>query len=172
MATTTNPVTELDARYSSDGIAPPTWSEARDRLRGAELFWVTTVRSEGRPHVTPTLALWLDDALYFSTGPYEQKAKNLSGNPHCILMTGCNALREGMDLVVEGEATRVRDDATLHRIADAYVSKYGDDWRFDVRDGAFHHGPGEAWVFEVAPVTAYAFGKGEYSHSRWRFGAA
>jgi hypothetical protein len=172
MATTTNPVTELDARYSSDGVAPPTWPEVRDRLHGAELFWVTTVRSEGRPHVTPTLALWLDDALYFSTGPYEQKAKNLSGNPHCILMTGCNALREGMDLVVEGDATRVRGDATLHRIADAYVSKYGDDWRFDVRDGAFHHGPGEAWVFEVAPVTAYAFGKGEYSHSRWRFRAA
>jgi hypothetical protein len=40
---------------------------------------------------------------------------------------------------------------------------------FDVYDATFHHGPGEAWVFEVAPVTAYGFGKGEYSHTRWRF---
>ncbi|HMG26191.1 MAG TPA: pyridoxamine 5'-phosphate oxidase family protein [Acidimicrobiia bacterium] len=172
MATTADPVTELDARYSTDGVTAPTWREVGERLHGAELFWVTTVRPDGRPHVTPTLALWVDDALYFSTGPYEQKAKNISGNAHCSLMTGCNILREGMDLVVEGEATRVRDDGTLRRIADAYVSKYGEEWRFEVRDGAFHHDPGEAWVFEVAPVTAYAFGKGEYSHTRWRFGTA
>ena len=52
---------------------------------------------------------------------------------------------------------------------DPFVSKYGDEWRFEVRDGAFHHGPGEAWVFEVSPVTAYAFAKGEYSHTRFRF---
>jgi hypothetical protein len=85
-------------------------------------------------------------------------------------MTGCNTLHEGLDIVVEGRATRIHDDATLQRVADEYVSKYGDEWRFEVRDGAFHHGPGEAWVFEVAPVTAYAFGKGWYSHTRWRFG--
>jgi nitroimidazol reductase NimA-like FMN-containing flavoprotein (pyridoxamine 5'-phosphate oxidase superfamily) len=169
MAATTDPATELDTRYSADGVTPPAWPDVRDRLQSAELFWVTTVRSDGRPHTTPTLALWLDDALYFSTGPYEQKAKNLSGNAHCTLMTGCNALREGMDFVVEGEATRVRHDAALQRIGDAYVSKYGEEWRFEVRDGAFHHDPGEAWVFEVAPVTAYAFGKGEYSHTRLRF---
>jgi len=169
---TTDPVTELDARYSAGGVTPPTWAEARDRLHGAELFWVTTVRPDGRPHVTPTLALWLDGALYFSTGPYEQKAKNLSGNAQCILSTGCHTLLEGMDLVVEGEATKVRDGATLQRVADAYVSKYGEEWRFEVRDGALHRDPGEAWVFEVAPVTAYAFGKGEYSHTRWRFGTS
>ncbi|HEY4397205.1 MAG TPA: pyridoxamine 5'-phosphate oxidase family protein [Acidimicrobiia bacterium] len=169
MATTTDPVAEFDARYSDEGATPPTWDEARTRLANAELYWVTTVRADGRPHVTPTVALWLDDALYFATGPFEQKAKNMVGNPHCILMTGCNNLHEGMDLVVEGNPTRVRDDAMLQRVADAYVSKYGDEWRFEVRDGAFHHGPGEAWVLEVAPVTAYAFGKGGYSHTRWRF---
>ena len=170
MATTTDPVAELDARYSADRATSPAWPEVRDDLHNAELFWVTTVRPDGRPHVTPTIAIGVGNALYFSTGPDEQKAKNLSGSPHCILMTGCNALREGMDLVVEGDAMRVRDDAMLQRIADAYVSKYGDEWRFEVRDGAFHHDPGEAWVFEVAPATAYAFGKGEYSHTRWRFG--
>ncbi len=167
--TTSDPPTELDARYSDDGVTPPTWPEVRDRLRNAELYWVTTVRNDGRPHTTPTLALWHDRALYFCTGPYEQKAKNIAANPRCTLMTGCNTLHEGMDVVVEGDAVRVRDHATLWHVADEYVSKYGDEWRFEVHGGAFHHGPGEAWVFEVAPVTAYAFGKGEYSHTRWRF---
>jgi nitroimidazol reductase NimA-like FMN-containing flavoprotein (pyridoxamine 5'-phosphate oxidase superfamily) len=169
MATTTDPATELDPRYSDDGVTPPTWPDVRARLRDAELYWVTTVRSDNRPHTTPTIGLWHDRALYFCTGPHEQKAKNLLGNPHCILMIGCNTLHEGMDVVVEGNAVRVRDDETLQHIADAYVSKYGDEWRFEVRGGAFHQDAGEAWVFEVAPVTAYAFGKGEYSHTRWRF---
>jgi uncharacterized pyridoxamine 5'-phosphate oxidase family protein len=164
-----DPVTELDPRYSDDGVAAPPWSEARKGLEDAELFWVTTVRPDGRPHITPLLALWLDDALYFCTGPEEQKAKNIAGNPHCILMTGCNALHQGTDLVVEGDAVKVSDDADLQRIADAYVSKYGSEWRFEVRDAAFHHGPGEAWVFQVVPVTGYAFAKGEYSHTRFRF---
>jgi nitroimidazol reductase NimA-like FMN-containing flavoprotein (pyridoxamine 5'-phosphate oxidase superfamily) len=163
------PVAELDPRYSDEGVTAPEWAEARTRLENAELFWVTTVRTDGRPHITPLLALWLDDALYFCTGPYEQKAKNIAGNPHCILMTGCNALHEGTDLVVEGDAVKVSDDAKLRRIADAYVSKYGEEWRFEVSDGAFHHGLGEVWVFEVAPVIAYTFAKGEYSHTRWRF---
>lgn len=30
-------------------------------------------------------------------------------------------------------------------------------------------GSGEAVVFEVAPATAFGFGKGEYSQARWRF---
>jgi nitroimidazol reductase NimA-like FMN-containing flavoprotein (pyridoxamine 5'-phosphate oxidase superfamily) len=166
---TTEPATELDQRYSDDGTNATSWAEARDRLGKAELFWVTTVRADGRPHITPLLSLWVDDALYFCTGPDEQKAKNIAGNPHCILMAGCCTLYEGVDIVVEGDATKVSDDAKLRRIADAYVAKYGDDWRFEVRDGAFHHGPGTAWVFEVAPVTAYGFAKGPYSHTRWRF---
>ena len=164
-----DPATELDPRYGDKGATATRWSEARKQLEEAELFWVTTVRPDGRPHITPLLALWLDDALYFCTGPEEQKARNIAGNPHCILMTGCNALHEGVDLVVEGDSRKVSDDAELQRIADAYVSKYGNEWRFEVRDGAFHHDPGEAWVFEVAPVTAYAFAKGGYSHTRFRF---
>jgi nitroimidazol reductase NimA-like FMN-containing flavoprotein (pyridoxamine 5'-phosphate oxidase superfamily) len=163
------PVTELDARYGMEGVPATTWADARRFLEDADLYWVTTVRPDGRPHVTPLIAVWLDDAMFFSTGPEEQKAKNLGGNAHCILITGCNALHEGLDLVVEGDAAKVSDDAKLRRIADAYESKYGSEWHFDVRDGAFHHDPGEAWVFEVRPSTAYGFGKGEYSHTRWRF---
>ena len=167
--TAQDPVTELDPRYSDDAATQTVWAEARRRLQDAELFWVTTVRPDGRPHTTPLIAVWLDGALYFTTGPTEQKAKNIAQNRHCILMTGCNALKEGVDLVVEGDAVKVSDDDKLVRIADAYVAKYGEEWRFEVRDGAFHHGPGTAWVFEVAPSTAYGFAKGDYSHTRWRF---
>jgi hypothetical protein len=168
------PITKLDARFSSEGAAPRGWSEAERGLEDAEVFWISTVRPDQRPHVTPLVAVWLDGALYFCTGPDERKAKNLARNPHCILTTGCNALGEGLDVVVEGDAVQVRDDAKLRRIAAEYVSKYGSDWCFEVRDGAFlHDGAHEgsvALVFEVAPATAFGFGKGqEFSQTRWRF---
>jgi nitroimidazol reductase NimA-like FMN-containing flavoprotein (pyridoxamine 5'-phosphate oxidase superfamily) len=168
------PLGELDSRFSSPGAGAKGWSEAEGRLQDSEVFWISTVRPDGRPHVTPLISVWLDGALYFCTGADERKAKNIAQNPHCILTTGCNALGEGLDVVVEGDAVQVGDDAKLRRIAEAYVSKYGDDWRFEVRDGAFvHAGAHEgsvALVYEVAPVTAFGFGKGEeFSQTRWRF---
>jgi nitroimidazol reductase NimA-like FMN-containing flavoprotein (pyridoxamine 5'-phosphate oxidase superfamily) len=167
------PMAELDTRFSSEGASPASWEEAVGELKGAEIFWLSTVRPDGRPHVTPLISVWLDGVLHFCTGPDERKAKNLERNPRCILTTGHNAIGEGLDIVVEGEAVPVRDDARLRRIADAYVSKYGEEWRFGVRDGAFVHGPDEqsvAIVFEVAAGKALGFRKGEeFSQTRWRF---
>jgi nitroimidazol reductase NimA-like FMN-containing flavoprotein (pyridoxamine 5'-phosphate oxidase superfamily) len=163
------PETKLDQRFSSPEAAAIEWAEGRERVEGAELFWISTVRPDGRPHVTPLISVWLDEAAYFCTGADERKAKNLARNPHCILTTGCNQLGEGLDVVIEGEAERVSDDAKLERIAAAYESKYGSEWHFDVRDGAFQHEGGAALVFEVAPVTAFGFAKGEYGQTRWRF---
>jgi hypothetical protein len=89
---------------------------------------------------------------------------------HCAVTTGCNAIGEGLDVVVEGDAVRVTDDARLQRLAEAWQAKYGDDWHFDVHDGAFHHDAGSALVFEVAATVAFGFNKGEpYSQTRWRF---
>ena len=172
------PVAELDPRFSSEDAAPREWAEVRRHLDGAEVYWISTVRPDGRSHVTPLLGVWLEGALYFCTGPEERKAKNVVRNPNCVLTTGCNALDEGLDVVVEGEASRVTDGARLRRVADAYLSKYGDDWRFAVRDGAFYHDPGSlretdtgaAWVYEVSPKKVFGFGKGEpFSQTRWRF---
>jgi hypothetical protein len=82
------------------------------------------VRPDGRPHVTPLLAAWHDDAMYFCTGPEERRAKNLRQNPQCILTTGQNGL-DGLDVVVEGGAVEVGDAAELEQVANAYESKYG-----------------------------------------------
>jgi Pyridoxamine 5'-phosphate oxidase len=168
---TTAPVTELDERYSSDTATATDWSEASDELARAEIFWLSTVRPDRRPHVTPLLAVWLDGALYFCTGPDERKAGNLGHNPHCVLTTGRNALSEGLDIVVEGRAVRVTDEVMLRRVADHYETKYGSDWHFDVRDEAFLHAGGRALVFAVSPATAFGFRRGDYGQTRWRFPA-
>ncbi|WP_314174562.1 pyridoxamine 5'-phosphate oxidase family protein [Streptomyces winkii] len=166
------PVTALDARYSAPGAEPTDWETARDRLARAGIYWLTTVRPDGRPHVTPLLAVWYDGALHFCTGEEERKSRNLAASSHCALTTGNDTVDEGLDLVLEGDAVRVRDDARLRRLADTWVEKYGEEWRFEARDGAFHHAHGgSALVYEVAPSTVFGFRKGHYSQTRWRFGA-
>lgn len=164
------PLTEIDARYSEDGVEAVEWDRGRERIEEAELYWVVTVRPDGRPHVTPLVGVWLDGAAYFCTGPEEVKAKNLEQNRNCVLMTGCNELHGGLDIVIEGTVERVADNAKLQHIADAYEEKYGDEWHFDVGEGVFHHGAGEAIVFELAPPRVLGFGKAPYTHTRWTFG--
>ena len=78
------------------------------------------MRPDGRPHVVPVLAVWLDGTLHLSSSPTARNARNLAGSPHCVITVRGTAL----DLVVEGEATKVGDDATLRRLAEAYASKY------------------------------------------------
>lgn len=166
----TQPTTELDARYSSPDATPMPWPDAVDQLRQAELFWVSTVRADGRPHVTPMIAVWFEDALCFSTGPGEQKAKNLTQNPRCAITTGCNGLGEGLDLVIEGDAVNVSDEASLRRLAEASVAKYGEEWRLTGHDDESRHDAGEVVVFRVAPVTGYGFRKGStFGQTRWIF---
>ncbi|MFF3287373.1 pyridoxamine 5'-phosphate oxidase family protein [Streptomyces sp. NPDC003023] len=166
----TQPLSELDTRFSDPQASAADWSAAAAQLRDAEVFWLTTVRPDGRPHVTPLIAVWHDDALHFCTGAGERKAKNLRENREVILTTGVPSLNEGTDVVVEGEAVRVTDEPTLRALAEQYVAKYGPDWTFAVRGGVFVHDAGEALVFRVAPRTAFGFAKGtSFGQTRWRF---
>jgi len=164
-----NPTPELDARFSDPDVTATPWEDVQRVIDEAELFWISTVRADGRPNVTPLPAVWLDDALHFCTGAEEQKGVNLARNPRCALTTGNNQWKVGLDVVVEGDAVRVTDDVLLRRLADLWLSKYQGDWKFEVRDGTFHHGSGEALVFAVAPRKVLAFAKGNFAQTRYRF---
>ena len=167
----TTPEQSIDLRFSDARATAIPWAEAQDALTRAEMFWLSTVRPDGRPHVTPLISVWLDNALYFCTGEDERKRKNLAQNPSCILTTGCNRIGEGLDIVVEGKAMRVITESQLRGVADAYEAKYGPDWRFDVHDDVVRGNEGNvAWVYRVIPVVAFGFQKGSsYGQTRWRF---
>ncbi|MER7747969.1 pyridoxamine 5'-phosphate oxidase family protein [Streptomyces bacillaris] len=176
------PTTELDARYSSalnprpgaENVTATDWAEAQRRLRDAEVFWITTVRVDGRLHVTPLMAAWHDGTLFFSTGPGGQKARNLAGNAHCALTTGHGSLAGGLDIVVEGTAEQVTDPARQDEAIAAVEAQYGD--HITSPEGAFFGfgdsiREGRDLLFAVAPVTAYGFGHdGQvFSHTRYTF---
>ncbi|MCL2535871.1 MAG: pyridoxamine 5'-phosphate oxidase family protein [Nocardiaceae bacterium] len=164
------PTAELDRRYSAPASEPTSWSRVVSVLEAAEVFWLTTIHPDGRPHVTPLIAVRVDDCMHFCTGPDERKAGNLAGTDACALTTGSDALSSGTDVVIEGRAAQVMDAGTLSRVADAYREKYGPDWTFTVVDGRFVNSVGGlADVFRVEPVTVFAFAKDPYAQTRWRF---
>ena len=164
------PATELHQQFSSEGATATPWPLARGQLAKAEGYWLSTVRADGRPHVTPMVAVWMDGALYFSTGGTERKAHNLAQNEHCVITTGCNRLAEGLDLVVEGDAVVVSAKDRLQRVADSFAAKYDPPFNFKATDFSAFGDGGDVLVYEVSPTRVFGYGRGtHYSATRWHF---
>jgi nitroimidazol reductase NimA-like FMN-containing flavoprotein (pyridoxamine 5'-phosphate oxidase superfamily) len=162
---------EIDARFSAPGATAFAWDRVEAVLDAAQVFWVSTVRADGRPHVTPLIAAWHDGWLHLTTGPDEQKARNLAANPQVAVTTGSNGMGAGVDIVIEGSAVRIREESELRQLADAFLTKYGETWRYEVAGGDFRHAgaSGRVLVYRVAASKILAFSKGEpFSQTRWR----
>ena len=78
----------IDPRYGNASATPPSWAEIEQLLTDAQLYWIITVRRDGRPHAVPLVGVWQDDAFAFCTGPSEQKQRNLDANPRVAVTTG------------------------------------------------------------------------------------
>lgn len=173
-STTLDPV--LHPAFSSPGAVATPWADVAAVLDGAEMFWLSTVRGDGSPHVCPLPAMWLDGRLYFVTGWAEQKTRNLVRDPRCVLTTGNNSYRTGLDVTVEGRVERCTDRATLEILARMWRTRL--DWPYDVDDEGFrHHVEGRAPnpdeeslpVFGVRPTKILAFARGEhFAQTRFR----
>src|SRR5918997_5283590 len=158
----------IDPRYGDASATPPPWGAIERLLTDAQLYWIVTVRADGRPHAVPLVGVWHDGAFAFCTGPQEQKQRNLDADDRVAVATGstgADGWDTGVDVVVEGRAVRVTDPDGLQELADAWYAKYGDDWHFEVRDQEFvelsNSGApteGGAWVYRVAPSKVMVFG--------------
>jgi hypothetical protein len=157
------------------GEEPMPWSRAAEALGSGSLgpdvpCFLGTVRPDGRPHAAGVGVAELDGDLYFTSGPDTRKSRNLAANPACTL-----SLRlEGIDLVVEGEARRVTDRATLDRVASLFREG---GWPAEVEGdvitapySAQSAGPPPWHLYRFTFHTAFGVGLGEpHGASRWRF---
>jgi hypothetical protein len=157
--------------YGNDALD---WSRARDIFaipRGPEAtFFLGTVGPDGRPHAAGVGALWHDGDMYIVSGPETRKSRNLAANPACTI----SAHLDGIDLVLEGEATRVTDRPTLEALVAAYRES---GWPAEVEGDAFtapysapSAGPPPWYLYRVTSHTAFAVATVEpYGATRWRF---
>jgi hypothetical protein len=159
-------------RYGSPELP---WSRPRDLLTSdtpeADLtFFVATVRPDGRPHSAGVGAVWVDDVLYFTSGPGTLKSRNLAANPACSV----SVRLRGLDLVLEGEAHRVTDAPTLERVAAVYRTG---GWPASVADDALtaeysapSAGPAPWYLYRLALRTAVGVAGAEpHGATRWDF---
>ena len=97
---------------------------------------------------------------------------NIGRNPHVALTTGTNRWKEGLDLVVEGSAVQVTDEARLRRPSptSGAASTTG-DWDFTVEQGMFSRRRRIGRRVRGGATKVLAFAKGRFAQTRYRFPA-
>ena len=157
------------------GSSPLPWSRPHDLLAAGHLgpgtaTFLGTSRPGGRPHAAGIGAVWFDGDLYFTSGPATRKSRNLAMRPACTI----SIRLEGLDLVLEGEATRVTDRPTLERVSSIY--RQG-GWPAEVDGDAFtapYSAPSAGsppwYLYRFSFHTAIGVASAEpYGATRWRF---
>ena len=155
------------------GSEPIPWSRPLAQLDAGGFqatYWLATTGADGRPHVAGVGALWVDGKVYFTSGAAARKSRNLRKNPNCAVSVSL----PGLDLVIEGKAVRVTDEASLVRIAELYAAQ---GWPATVDDGALtapysapSAGPPPWDLYSITPVTAFGVATAEPNGAtRWRF---
>lgn len=93
------------------------WARAVKQLEdtsGHRTCWLATTDRDGRVHIAGVGGLWVDDKLFFTSGPRARKSRNLATNPRCAVSVALGDL----DLVLEGTASKVTDEATVAHLAE------------------------------------------------------
>ncbi|MPZ99713.1 MAG: pyridoxamine 5'-phosphate oxidase family protein [Dehalococcoidia bacterium] len=161
--------TNLD-RYGNPALL---WSRVRDTLAApspSDRFFLGTTRPDGQPHAAGVGALWSDGDFYVVSGPDTLKSRNLAANPACTI----SAAVQGIDLVLEGEATRVTDGPALEHVAALYRAS---GWPAEVEGDAFtapysapSAGPPPWYLYRFTFHTAFGVATEEpHGGTRWRF---
>jgi hypothetical protein len=163
--------TNLD-RY---GDAPLPWDRAVRAMDAASTsanftWFLGTAQPDGLPHAAGVGAVWHDGELFFTSSPNARKARNLASNSRCTV--SCRL--DGIDLVLEGEARRVTDAATLERLAQIYRDG---GWPAQVEGDAFtapfnapSAGPPPWHLYRMTVHTVFGVATVEpYGAMRWLF---
>jgi hypothetical protein len=164
------PITKLDARYSDPDAQATPWPVTQAALEAAELAWLVTLRPDGRPHTTPVVPVWIDEAIHFTTGDDEQKGVNLRADNRVMIQVGRLDWKGGIDIVVEGRALLASDPALFARLAAAWRTRWNGDWEWEARDdGRYNSSGASVLTYSVRPERALAFAEGTFSHTSYRF---
>lgn len=153
------------------------WSRAAEAMGTGSLdadtaCFLGTVGRDGRPHSAGVGVTIAEDGPYFTSGPGRAKARNVAAQPACVL----SMRLPGLDLVLEGEAHRVTEAATIDRIVAAYrdggwpAERAGE--AITAPYSAQSAGPGPWHLYRVDVHTAIGVGlRPPHGASRWRFKA-
>ena len=185
MTTERAPLQEEPMVDDQAGTTP--WALARERLANPEpsrTSWLATVRPDGRPHLMPIIAFWIDGAFHFVVGEGTRKGRNLAADGRCVVAIGSTTL-PSLDVVVEGYAQPLDDEAAVARIAETLRAN---DWPLEARGDHVYGpnaptaGPPPYAIYRMVPSKAFGLpgmlGMEQFDQSelpkptRWAFDGA
>jgi PPOX class probable F420-dependent enzyme len=141
------------------GLLP--WSWAEKRLRDSPRYWLATTRPDGRPHVMPVWAVWVDGCVWFSSSVGSRKARNLRANPSCVVTT--DDPRE--PVVVEARAEVVVDPDGIGAMVEVMNRKYEVSYGLDFFDPVVNA------TYRARPERVFGLREDDFTGSptRWTF---
>ncbi len=108
--------------YVDHPVSLVSWEDVVRRLSESRIYWMCSVRPDGRPHAVPRWGAYLDGKIYYDGSPQTRHARNLRKNPHVAvhLESGDQAV------ILEGTArpAGVPAPELAVRLAQALSSKY------------------------------------------------
>jgi PPOX class probable F420-dependent enzyme len=148
---------------ASEGSGLLPWSWAERQLAASRNYWVVTLWPDGRPHAMPVWAVWdADDrSLWFASSLRSRKARNVAGDPRCVITTD-NA---DDPVVVEGTAEIVTDGVCIARVIELINEKYSTEYAVDFLD------PTTQATVRIRPRWAFGLLQADFegSPTRWEF---
>lgn len=138
------------------------WTYVDGRMERARNVWIATTRPNGRPHVTPTWAVWDGGRLFFDGSPETRRMKNIAENPYVTVH-----LEDGDEVVILDGTAREHGRPTpdlAARLVELYSAKYAADGYAPALDT---WNEGGLYVFRPTVVLAWTeFG---VDMTRWKF---
>jgi PPOX class probable F420-dependent enzyme len=139
-----------------------TWQSVVARLENERDYWLSTVASDGSPHVTPVWAAFVADDCYLYSERRTVKARNIAADPRVVLHLG-----DATDVViVHGHLDDVGHPRDHDQVLITFASKYRlpDDQAFLPT-----HDPDFDVLYLLRPTRALMWKLADYdaSQSRW-----
>jgi hypothetical protein len=150
---------EIQDPDDGSGLLP--WGWAAQRLTDSQHYWLSTVRSDGRPHAMPIWGVWDGWSLWFSTGVWSRKARNIYYEARCTATTEDAA----NPVVIEGVVSIERTPAVIEHFVAQLNKKYGTDYEVDFQNPLINA------TMRVQPRRAFGVAQEDFTGSAtcWTF---
>lgn len=110
--------------YVEQPVAFLDWDWVAAQLSGSLHYWFCSVRPNGRPHVIPRWAVFLDEKIYYDGSPETRHSRNIVLNPHVSVH-----LEDGTQaIILEGTSAAAGKPSSEmgNRLSQEYKRKYKD----------------------------------------------
>jgi hypothetical protein len=147
---------ERERSMLGDDSKTTSWDMVQERLANPEsprTSWMATTQPDGRPHLAPLNAFWIDDALHIVAGEETHKARDLTANGRCVIGMSSTRL-PSIDIVVEGDAEPLTDEGAVRRVAEVLIKN---GWPLEVKGDKVYGpnaptaGPPPYTIFRITP---------------------